>query len=78
MSEQEKVIVAIEEYRKAQADLQKALGRVLDSPNFDQWIEEVKSGKVIDLKLHHWLSTLENYYGEKDRPFATYLGGLLK
>jgi len=45
---------------------------------FERWREEVLSGHVKDESLRRWISNLVNYYGEKDRPFATYLEGLLK
>lgn len=73
MSEQEKILEAVEEYR-----LSAATFPMKDKPDFNGWVAEIKTGHVKEQRLSNWLKNLANYYGEKDRPFAAYLEGLLQ
>lgn len=77
MNEQDKILQAIEEYRKAFRKLNRITQKFESEVKFDNWRTQVNQGRAIDPELSNWLKNLSNYYGEKDHPFAEYLESLL-
>lgn len=48
-----------------------------EGEKFLRWRLQAEEGVVTDPYFRLWLERQADYYGEKDRPYATYLRGLI-